>query len=111
MRRHQSGAGCGTSGRDSQSRPGAALGTTNRVGALTGRPRAETRRRQIAEDAAWRADWRTLPKFSACSARHPLAFGGRKKRARRANPRAQAKQQGPISHGCLTIEYEEPSRG
>jgi hypothetical protein len=32
------------------------------------------------------------------SARHPPRFGGRKKRGRRANPRAQAKQQGPISH-------------
>jgi len=32
--------------------------------------------------AAWRADWRVLPKFSACSARHTLALGEGKETGR-----------------------------
>src|SRR5262245_56165772 len=72
------------------------------------RPRSETRSRQIAQDAAWRADWRTLPKVQRLlGAPPPLMGETEKEKELRANPRARIKT-GAISLGCLTIEYETP---
>jgi len=77
MRRHEGGAGCGTSGRDSHSRPGAAPGSNPdrllRAGSVRDPSNAK------AGKAAWRADWRVLQVQRLLGAPHPSHLRGWKR--------------------------------
>src|SRR5262245_20793459 len=126
MRRHEGGAGCGTRERGQcetpattpgdqpeQSLPGyygpAGPAVVNAIsgamprGALLGRWIASRMMRpgpmRVVRPVRPGPLWRN-PGHALLGA-PPLAFGGRKKSGRRANPRAQAKQQGP-----MTLAYE-----
>src|SRR5262245_18858211 len=58
------------------------------------RPRSETRSRQIAEDAAWRADWRTLPKVQRLLGAPPPLIGGTEKESKTGEPPRPSKATG-----------------
>ena len=105
MRCHASGAGCGTSGRGhtTTSRGGSRrkTGWAHYQDAL----RSETRRRQIAEDAAWRAarrDWGVAngSPHGAYRRAIPLDSGDGKKKRIRANPRARIKTGAALARAC-----------